>query len=187
MGPMERNPSNASRRTPVWVRVALIVGPAAAFVALLSVALADREGVPRVGDSAPDFSAPLLTEDGTLALSELRGRPAVLNFWASWCKPCEDEAPMLQAAHERYVDEVAFVGINIKDAESDARAFVERWRIDYPNVKDEGGRIYDDYALTGQPESFFIDAGGEIVAHVPGPLFEDDLDRLLGVLVTGDG
>ena len=152
--------------------------PVVVFIALLSVAVV-RESTPEPGDDAPGFEANLLEEDGTLALADLRGRPVFMNFWASWCGPCEDEAPFLAKAAERYGNRVAFVGVNIKDARSDALAFVDDQGLSYEHVRDEDGSIYDDYGLTGQPESFFIDANGVIVEHVPGPLFERDLLRLL--------
>lgn len=99
--------------------------------------------------------------------------------------PCKDEAPLLRAASARFGDQVAFVGVDVRDAASDARAFIERYKIDYPSVRDEGLAIYSDYGLTGQPETFFIDADGNIVEHVPGPLFPDDLDRLIRGLLQG--
>jgi cytochrome c biogenesis protein CcmG/thiol:disulfide interchange protein DsbE len=170
---------------PRWVRLVWFVAPALAFVALLGAGLARRPGPPGPGDTAPAFEAPLLRGRGTLALSDLVGRPVVLNFWASWCVPCEDEAPLLQAAHERYKDEVAFVGINIRDARSDALAFVERFGITFPSVRDEGLQIYSAYGLTGQPETFFIASDGRIVEHVPGPLSGGDLEQLVRRLLEG--
>jgi cytochrome c biogenesis protein CcmG/thiol:disulfide interchange protein DsbE len=165
-------------RTRPWARVAWFLVPVVAFIGLLSVAVV-QESTPEPGDDAPGFEARLLGQDGTLALADLKGRPVFMNFWASWCGPCKDEAPFLARAAERYGDRVAFVGVNIKDARSDALAFVEDEGLSYVHVRDEDGSIYDDYGLTGQPESFFIDANGVIVEHVPGPLFERDLFRLL--------
>jgi cytochrome c biogenesis protein CcmG/thiol:disulfide interchange protein DsbE len=112
----------------------------------------------------------------------------IVNFWASWCGPCEDEAPMLRRAFERYGDRVAFVGVNIRDAQSDALEFLRRYRLDYPHVRDHSLRIYEDYGLTGQPETFLITAGGRIFEHVPGPfLSEADLFSLLDGLARADG
>lgn len=167
-------------------KLALLVVPAVAFVGVLAAATLGRITTPGVGDAAPDFEAPYLEGEGSLALSSLRGKPVVLNFWASWCEPCKDEAPMLRRAHELYGDDVTVVGIDIRDAISDARAFVDRYDLDYLHVRDERLEIYSDYGLTGQPETFFIDDQGVIVEHVPGPLFEDDLMRLLDILVARD-
>lgn len=169
----------ADRRTS---RILLILVPAVAFVVLLGVATFGRGGALTPGDAVPGFTAKVLG-GGELALNELRGRPVVMNFWASWCGPCKDEAPFLRSAHERYGDRVIFLGVNIRDAESDALAFVDRYGLDYIHVRDEDLSIYSDYGLTGQPETFFVDQDGVLVEHVPGPLDEAGLLELLDVLV----
>lgn len=163
----------------VWVLV-----PAVAFVGLLAAALVKKGDVPGPGDPAPRFEAELLGGGGRLSSDELRGRPLVLNFWASWCLPCEDEAPLFKEAYERYGDEIAFLGVNIKDAESAALEFDEEFELDYPDVRDENNRIFADYGLTGQPETFFIDADGVIVDHVNGPVSATTLETLLGKLLA---
>jgi cytochrome c biogenesis protein CcmG, thiol:disulfide interchange protein DsbE len=178
--------SSRSRPARRWTRLAWTLVPAAVFLALLGFALDAAGGPLGPGDEAPGFSGPRLG-GGSLALDDLDGKPVVLNFWASWCLPCEDEAPMLRRADSALGDEVAFVGINIRDSEEDALAFVRRYRLDYPHVRDEDQSIYEAYGLTGQPETFFIDAQGVVVEHVNGPLFEEDLSRLLESLASSDG
>jgi cytochrome c biogenesis protein CcmG/thiol:disulfide interchange protein DsbE len=164
---------------------AWILVPAVGFVGLLTFGLLRSGGTPGIGDTAPDFTAERLNGNGTLSLGELRGRPVLLNFWASWCVPCEDEGPMLRAGFERYGNQVHFVGVDIRDARGDAKEFVRRHGLDYEHVRDERLQIYDDYGLTGQPETFLIDAKGTIVQHISGPLLsEDDLVGLLEELVT---
>jgi cytochrome c biogenesis protein CcmG/thiol:disulfide interchange protein DsbE len=171
-----------------WSRLVIFLLPALAFVALLVIAVLRVNGPPEIGDPAPPFSAPYLSEEGSLALSDLQGKPVVLNFWASWCGPCKDEAPMLRKAVQRYGDRVQIVGVNAKDARSDALAFVSDEQLgELTHIRDETGEMYDNYGLTGQPETFFIDSDGEIVEHVNGPLFEDTLFSLLDVLVQRDG
>jgi cytochrome c biogenesis protein CcmG/thiol:disulfide interchange protein DsbE len=157
--------------------------PALAFLALLAVAVLFRADEIHEGDPAPSFSAETLSGEN-LALADLRGRPVVVNFWASWCAPCEDEAPLFERAFEEYGDRVAFVGIDIKDARSDAEAFLDRFGLGYPHVRDEDLKIYDAYGLTGQPETFFLDEEGVIVKHIPGPVDEELLFRLLDSLVA---
>jgi cytochrome c biogenesis protein CcmG/thiol:disulfide interchange protein DsbE len=114
--------------------------------------------------------------DGRLSLDELRGMPVVLNFWASWCGPCEDEAPLLAAAANEHAD-VAVVGIDVQDLTDDARAFLRENRIPYASVRDGDGSTYDSYGLTGVPETYFVDARGRAVAHVPGPVDGASLDE----------
>jgi cytochrome c biogenesis protein CcmG, thiol:disulfide interchange protein DsbE len=164
------------------------VVPAAAFVALLGVGLGRSDGPPAPGDSAPTFTAPLLGDSRKVSLEGLRGRPVLLNFWASWCAPCRDEAPMLRRAHARFGDRVTFVGIVVRDSDRDALEFAARHRLDYFHLRDSELAIYDDYGLTGQPESFLIDSDGTIVEHVQGPFAaEGDLVALLRQVTSGGG
>jgi cytochrome c biogenesis protein CcmG/thiol:disulfide interchange protein DsbE len=162
----------------------LVLVPALAFLGLLGAAVLKEGGLPEPGDSAPAFEAPLLGDDRTLALADLEGKPVLINFWASWCVPCKEEAPMLKRAYETYGDRIEFVGVVVNDAEPDAIAFADRYGMDWPSVRDLDRAIFDDYGLTGQPETFFIDGDGTIVEHVNGPLFEDELLSLLDSLVS---
>lgn len=174
------SPAETSR---TWTRATWILLPALAFIALLAFATSRTAGAPEPGDRAPRFTAPLLEGGDSVALQDLRGRPVFLNFWASWCIPCRDEAEIIRRAHESYGSEVHFVGIDIRDARSDALAFADRYGLDYTLVRDEDLDIYRDYGLTGQPESFFIDGDGVVVQHVNGPLTEETLLQYLDVLV----
>ena len=181
---IRKSESAASR----WRRLAWLLSPAVVFVALLAFGLVRAGGTVEAGARAPDFSAAQLDGSGSITLSSLRGRPVVLNFWASWCVPCRDEAPLLRQAERLYGDQVQFVGVDIRDARPDALRFVERYNIEYPSVRDESLDVYDSYGLTGQPETFFIDDEGIVVEHVNGPLLDrDQLFRLLDVLVSRDG
>jgi cytochrome c biogenesis protein CcmG/thiol:disulfide interchange protein DsbE len=92
---------------------------------------------------------------------------------------------MLSRAQEEYGDDVAFVGVDVRDSITQARAFAARYGLDYTLVRDDGS-ISSDYGLTGQPETFFIGSDGVIVEHVRGPLFEQDLRALLELLVRRD-
>lgn len=167
-------------------RLVLFLVPAVAFVALLGYGISRRGTTPVEGDRAPDFSAPLLTRPGELTLSELRGEPVFVNFWWSGCVPCEEEAPLISAAAERYRDDVFFLGVNIRDARSEALDFAAAEGLDFAHVRDEGLDIYRRWGLTGQPESFFIDSEGVIVEHVAGQLDQESLLQFLDVLVARD-
>jgi cytochrome c biogenesis protein CcmG, thiol:disulfide interchange protein DsbE len=182
--PMPRSTAPPRRR----FRLVAILTPAVAFIALLAFGLASTSGPPGPGDEAPAFTAERLEGDGSLGLGDLRGKPVVLNFWASWCGPCRDEAPMLNAAARRYGDRVHIVGVNIKDSRTDALEFARSYGYVFPSVVDSDGRIFDDYGLTGQPETFVIDAQGKVFQHVQGPfLSEADLFGLIEGSLGADG
>jgi cytochrome c biogenesis protein CcmG/thiol:disulfide interchange protein DsbE len=136
-----------------------------------------RVGSPLVGRAAPSFK--LVSLDGTtIDLAALRGRPVVLNFWASWCIPCRDEAPLLRAAQERYAARnVAFLGVVYQDSAASALAFVVRYGITYPSLLDPDGRTALDYGVFGIPETYFIAADGTIRAKQIGQLDAASLDR----------
>jgi cytochrome c biogenesis protein CcmG/thiol:disulfide interchange protein DsbE len=97
-------------------------------------------------------------------LEQLRGKAVVLNFWASWCFPaCFEEAPALEAAWRAYKDRgVMVIGVDIQDREADAKAFIERFKLSFPNGQDPQGRISIDYGVYGVPETFFINREGKI-------------------------
>ena len=114
--------------------------------------------------------------DGRVTLAELRGHAVVINFWASWCIPCKEEAPRLAAAAKAHAGKVAFLGIDIQDFRSDARRFLERYRANYVSVRDGGDSTYSYYGLTGIPETFYLDATGRIVAHDVGEVSREELE-----------
>jgi cytochrome c biogenesis protein CcmG, thiol:disulfide interchange protein DsbE len=119
---------------------------------------------------APAFTLERLDGQGELSLESLRGRPVVLNFWASWCGPCKDEAPLLEDASKRWAGKVAFVGVDVKDFRGDARTFIERYGVTYPNVYDGKGSTIGRYGVTGYPETYFIDAEGRVRYRIAGPV-----------------
>ena len=115
--------------------------------------------------------------DERLSPRELRGRPVVLNFFASWCIPCRHEAPLLNASAQAHAGEVVFLGVDVQDLKSDARAFLKRYRVQYVAVRDGSGSTYVDYGLTGVPETYWIDARGRIVAHYAGEISRLQLEQ----------
>lgn len=127
------------------------------------------------------ITSPLLAKPGApftltmfdgrkLSLEDLRGKAVFLNFWASWCLPCREEARDLEAAWKKVKDKnLVFVGIALQDTDKAAQEFLKEFNITYPNGKDESGKIAVDYGTWGIPESFFIDPQGRITyKHVGG-------------------
>ncbi len=132
---------------------------------------------------APDFTLTLF--DGRrLRLSDLRGKPVVLNFWASWCPPCREEAPTLEKGWETYKDKgVVFLGMDIQDTETDARAFMKEFGITYPNGQDTTSEIAVSYDISGIPTTFFITSEGKVARRWTGALGEEQLDAFIGGLL----
>ena len=117
---------------------------------------------------------------GDLQLRDLAGSVSVLNFWASWCVPCRDEAPVLaRAAGSPANRGVRFVGINEWDPEPDAMRFLREFGITYANGPDDGGRVAIDLGMTGIPETYVANVDGVIVARWVGPLNDGELDALI--------
>ncbi len=121
------------------------------------------------GRDAPDFSVDLF-DGGTFNLADQRGKIVVVNFWASWCPPCQDETPLLTAASSQLDDDVVLIGVNVWDKRDEAQKFLDYYQVNYPVAEDSGGSIAVDYGLTGVPETFVIDANGKVVARLPGPI-----------------
>lgn len=128
------------------------------FVAFLAAGLfLTTQPRAQQGGPAPEFQLPVLG-GGTLSSQELKGSPVVINFWASWCVPCRQEAPLLEATFKQYQAKgVRFVGVDYNDLESDALSFVKQFGITYPSVRDPDGTLVKQFGVRGVPETFFID------------------------------
>lgn len=159
----------------------------ALLVVVLGVALlrgsGEGAGGPLVTKPAPNFELRTL-DGGTVSLADLRGRPVVVNFWASWCIPCREEAPLLRdLAREQSADGLAVVGVLFQDREDDARAFRDEYALAFPSLIDPGSGTAINYGVSGVPETFFIDGEGVIRSHVRGGLHADNLAQ--GLLAIG--
>ena len=130
--------------------------------------------------AAPDFELDRLDADGRLRLSAEEGRRVVVvNFWASWCLPCKEEAGILEAAWQKWRDRgVLFIGVDAQDFQTDARRFIERYETTYPHVYDGRGSTLGRFGVTGFPETWFIDRRGMLVGErIQGPVTAEQLDR----------
>ena len=141
---------------------------------------------PLLGQTAPDFTLPVLGGNGTqVHLASLKGKPIILNFWGSWCEPCQQEAPFLQQTWTHVQSQgVVMLGIDIPEASDSAPlGFIHQYGITYTNVKDDPeGSTGLNYGTTGQPETFFINRNGVVVAHWLGPLTEAGMQGELAKL-----
>lgn len=143
-----------------------------------------------IGRQMPDFEIPLYeryqaTYGPTIGPDAREGRPMVVNFWASWCGPCYDEAPELQTAWRRYGDEVLFLGIQTQDRDkrAEGRAFIEQFALGFPNAYDNDSRVGIAFGLFGVPETFFIRADGTVAYKHAGPVTEQVLDEQIAGLI----
>ena len=129
----------------------------------------------------PGSPASPIERDGRITLAELRGRPVVLNVWASWCEPCREETPLLQEASGRG-DGVVFLGVNTKDSGDAARDFLREAEVTYPVVRDVKEATADRYGARLIPTTYFINARGEIVDEFTGGLDAERLEAGLRLL-----
>jgi cytochrome c biogenesis protein CcmG/thiol:disulfide interchange protein DsbE len=200
-------PARPERGTWRWVARGIAVLAAAAFLALLAYGLFTKDPDTTIDDAlaagdaaaAPGFTLDVLqrgdggppalrraTADRRLALSELRGTPVVLNFWASWCVPCRGESPDLERAWRRDRGHgVVVLGLDMQDITDDARDFIREFGLTYPMVREGGNDTSRRYGTTGIPETFFISARGDVVGHVIGAVSPAQLRTGIAAARTG--
>lgn len=136
---------------------------------------------------APRFALPRLDQPGTISSQSLAGHPAVLNFWASWCPPCADEAPDLNALSVRYGRlGVRFVGVDFNDAVDEARAFARRHDVPYALVHDTRG-VRQAFGVTGPPETYVLDGAGRAIVRIEGPVDAPLLEPYVRVALARSG
>jgi cytochrome c biogenesis protein CcmG/thiol:disulfide interchange protein DsbE len=186
ISPETTTPAPPARNRPHWGRILVWVG-VLGLLAILALGLRRaQQGPITVGDKVPNFT--LTTFEGeTINLTDLKGKVVVLNFWASWCKPCEQEAADLEAAWRYYQpgDEVVFLGVDYVDTEPEARGYLEEFGITYPNGPDLGTRISQQFRIRGVPETYIIDQENVLRSVQIGPYnglnhIQSTIDPLLG-------
>jgi cytochrome c biogenesis protein CcmG, thiol:disulfide interchange protein DsbE len=189
---------------------ALAIIAVLAFVGLLVYGLSTKGSSARIDNAlsegtaplAPSFELPVLERgtlppqlaprvdrllaSGSLSVEKLTGVPFVLNFWASWCDPCRQEAPILESGWRRLGPKgVLFLGLNMQDNTGDARHFLEEFGVSYPTIRDQTSDTSRDFGATGIPETYFISADGHVVGHVIGVVSAEDLDSGAAAALSG--
>ncbi len=143
---------------PHWGRIIVLLGLVGFLIILGFGLLRTQQGSITIGEKAPDIT--LTTFDGkNISLDEFAGKVVVINFWASWCKPCEQEAADLEAAWKYYEPggKVVFLGVAYVDTEPEARGYIQKFGISYPNGLDLGTRISQNFRISGVPETYVFD------------------------------
>ena len=143
----------------------------AGLLALLVWSVVHQQHAPGVGSMAPVFTLRRLEGPGRVSLASYRGKPVVLNFWASWCEPCKSEAAVLERDWTTYRGRgVAFLGVDYHDLGSDARRFVSAHALTFPMLDDGSGNVTGRYGISQVPETYILNRRGRVVAHLRGPI-----------------
>ncbi|NLG96155.1 MAG: TlpA family protein disulfide reductase [Chloroflexi bacterium] len=179
------SPAARERKLPTWVIISAFLA-LAAFMALLGWGLKrSMTGAISIGDPAPQFTLTTFDQQ-TIDTADYAGKVIVVNFWASWCKPCEQEARELEAAYQYYKDggEVIFLGLAYVDTEPNSLAYLKKFGITYPNGPDLATRVSQQYRVRGVPETFIIDQQGRLAYFKAGPFSstQEIIDIVDGVL-----
>ena len=170
--------------TKVLLGGALIVVP---LVAVLAMGFQhDPRAIesPLIDKPAPTFSLATVDASPAVSLEALRGKPVVVNFWATWCEPCKAEHPALQALARAWSGRASFVGVVYQDTPEKITAWLGRMGSAYPTVVDAGSAVAMAWGVYGVPETYVLDAGGVIRHKITGPIDPASLDSQLRALTT---
>ncbi len=156
-----------------------------AAVVLLTACAADPPTTPAVGVVAPDFTLPAL-DGGEVALRDQRGKVVIVNFWATWCPPCENETPRLVEWRQRYGDDLEILGVDTlyQDSRVAVEEFAARYAIPYPILLDESGDVAKQWEARFLPRSYVIDRGGVIRFVKLGELTDEDFAAQIAPLLA---
>jgi cytochrome c biogenesis protein CcmG/thiol:disulfide interchange protein DsbE len=185
---LETRPDPTRGAIQGWRRLVLVLSPIAVLLALLAYGFRTNPREipsPLLGRPAALFSLPLF-DGGQFSLKDHRGKVVIVDFWASWCIPCREEAPLLEATWRAYRDRgVILVGVNFQDQEEAARAFIREFDLTFPNGRDVGSRIAVDYGVYGIPELFFVTGDGRIASKHIGLIGRPTLEARIAEALRG--
>jgi cytochrome c biogenesis protein CcmG, thiol:disulfide interchange protein DsbE len=150
------------RRLPLALSLVAVIGAVAAFE------VANSGDGDTIGKRAPALPSEVITPPG-MTVAKLRGAPAAINFWASWCTPCRREMPELEQLHRSRQGRWHIVGVNWNDRQSSARAFIRDYNATFPNLRDPDGSIGRSYGIIGLPTTVILDSKGRVAELLAGP------------------
>jgi cytochrome c biogenesis protein CcmG/thiol:disulfide interchange protein DsbE len=185
MGATPEPPARRARssRPIVVVAVAVLAVATVSALAMTQGKTGGSRTVDRGGRPAPPFTLENLQPgQPPVSLQGLRGKPVVLNFWASWCGPCRKEMPAFQATHESLGDKVTFIGIDNKDYRDSALEFVKKTGVRYASGFDPAGTVASSYGVIGMPVTFFISEKGKLLESRTGEMNRDELEATISRL-----
>ncbi|MGI8658947.1 MAG: TlpA family protein disulfide reductase [Candidatus Limnocylindria bacterium] len=170
-------------RLPYLVAAAIVPLLLLGVLGIVLLSRAPSASPTAIGRPAPDFTVADL-DGNPIRLADLRGRPVIVNFWASWCGPCVEEFPLLNAAAAEHREEgLVVVGIVYRDRSEAARDFMARNGGTWPSAMDPGERVATDYGILGAPETYFIGRDGSIVARQIGQISASSLNEKLAAII----
>jgi cytochrome c biogenesis protein CcmG, thiol:disulfide interchange protein DsbE len=156
-----------------WMIVAAAV---LAVAACSSNTSSGANATAQVGQAAPDWTDPLVSGTGSVTMAQLRGKPVFMDFFATWCPPCNAEAPMVNAAYKQYAAQgLQVIGVDVQENAQKAKQFVDAHQLTYPAIVDSG-TLSDQYRINGMPVGVFIDKGGVVRKIVVGQLSPQQLN-----------
>ena len=162
------------------------------FIGILGLSIIGKKNnnnpvSPLIGKQFPDYEIQLFNGN-KLSISNLKGNVILINFWASWCSPCKEEFPALEASWLKHKDkQVVFLGINVLDERNHAKQYLQTYKSNYPNGVDSDGSIAVDLGVAGVPETFFINEKGIIIDKYVGPLSEEIIDYYINKTKSSNG
>jgi cytochrome c biogenesis protein CcmG/thiol:disulfide interchange protein DsbE len=170
-----------------WVTLALVIITSALFGLIVLPSLHGGKTSPLEGQMAPDFSLEVIAGGDTgnrIKLSALAGKPVVLDFWASWCGPCKQQMPIVDAVARKHAADVTFVGVNTSDSREDAEQYLRSKELAYTMVYDDGSRVGTSYGVRGIPTMVVIGKSGKVSAVRARVVRADELEKLITQSMT---